>query len=108
MDKAGYRDEPYLWSRCQQHHPGGPAGPRTAQANQRRLVTDLIVCRSFGELLPFLQRQIRSLEAEIAALIDSDPLWQTLDAAFRTIKGVADRTVARLFAELPEIGTLSN
>jgi transposase len=81
---------------------------RTGQANQRRLVTDPIVCRSIGELLQFLQRQIRSLEAEIAALIDSDPLWQTLDAAFRTIKGVADRTVARLFAELPEIGTLSN
>jgi len=31
-----------------------------------------------------------------------------LDAAFRTIKGVADRTVARLIAELPEIGTASN
>ena len=26
----------------------------------------------------------------------------------RTFKGVADRTVARLLAELPEIGTLSN
>ena len=36
------------------------------------------------------------------------PLWARLDAAFRTIKGVADRTVARLMAEMPEIGTLSN
>jgi transposase len=81
---------------------------RTAQANQRRLVTDPTVCRGFDELLQFLQRQIRSLEAEIAQLIDRDPLWQKLDATFRTIKGVADRTVARLFAELPEIGTLSN
>jgi transposase len=81
---------------------------RTAQTNQRRLVTDPTVRRGFDELLQFLQRQIRSLEAEIATLIDGDPLWQKLDAAFRTIKGVADRTVARLFAELPEIGTLSN
>ena len=31
-----------------------------------------------------------------------------LDQAFRTIKGVADRTVARLMAEMPEIGALSN
>ena len=31
-----------------------------------------------------------------------------LDPAFRSIKGVADRTVARLMAEMPEIGTLSN
>ena len=30
------------------------------------------------------------------------------DAEFRTVKGVAGRTVARLMAELPEIGTLSN
>ena len=44
----------------------------------------------------------------MAGLIQSDPLWRELDQAFRTIKGVADRTVARLMAEMPEIGTLSN
>jgi transposase len=52
--------------------------------------------------------QIRSLESDIVQLIASDPLWQQLDQAFRSIKGVADRTVARLMAEMPEIGTLSN
>ena len=81
---------------------------RTAQLNQRRLVTDPEVRHSFDELLQLLRKQIRSLEGQIAELIDSDPLWQQLDASFRTIKGVADRTVACLFAELPEIGTLSN
>jgi transposase len=81
---------------------------RTAQSNQSRLVTDPTVRRSFDELLQLVRNQLRSLEAEIAKLIDSDPLWQKLDTAFRTVKGVADRTVARLFAELPEIGTLSN
>jgi transposase len=45
---------------------------------------------------------------EIAQLIAIDPVWLQLDQAFRSIKGVADRTVARLLAELPEIGTLSN
>ena len=34
--------------------------------------------------------------------IAADPLWAELDAEFRTVKGV----VARLMAELPEIGTL--
>jgi len=34
-------------------------------------------------------------------------LWQEFDRAFRAIKGVAARTVARLMADLPEIGTLS-
>ena len=55
-----------------------------------------------------LGRQIGELEQRIAALIDHDPLWRELNQAFRTIKGVADRTVARLMAEMPEMGALSN
>ena len=48
------------------------------------------------------------MEKGIAVLLEKDPLWRELDQAFRTIKGVANRTVARLMAEMPEIGTLSN
>ena len=81
---------------------------RTAQTNQRRLVDDARVLSSFEEILALVARQIRALEAEIAALIAADPLWRPLDAAFRAIKGVADRTVATLMAELPEIGLISN
>ncbi len=81
---------------------------RTAQLNQQRLVTDRAVQASFKKLLAVLARQIRDLEKRIAALLDNDPLWRELDQAFRTIKGVADRTVARIMAEMPEIGTLSN
>jgi transposase len=81
---------------------------RTAQLNQQRLVTEGVVQRSFSKLLAEVARQIRELEQRIATLIDQDPLWRELNQAFRTIKGVADRTVARLMAEMPEIGTLSN
>jgi transposase len=81
---------------------------RTAQLNQQRLVTDRAVQRSFAGLLGEIARQIRELEQLIATLIEDDPLWRELNLAFRTIKGVADRTVARLMAEMPEIGTLSN
>ena len=80
---------------------------KVAQTNQRRLVGDPAVLKLFEDMLALLARQIRELEAEIAKLIDGDPLWRKLDETFRTIKGVADRTVARLMAELPEIGTLS-
>ena len=38
----------------------------------------------------------------IADLIAQDPLWRQLDPVFRSIKGLADRTVARLMAEMPE------
>jgi transposase len=80
---------------------------RTAQNNQRRLVDDPDALASFTAIVATINRQIRTLEAKVMALIDADPLWLALDTAFREIKGVADRTVARLLANLPEIGTLS-
>jgi len=81
---------------------------RTAQLNQQRLVTAPAVQASFEELLALIARQTRALEQQIATLLDQDPLWRELDQAFRTIKGVANRTVARLMADMPEIGGLSN
>jgi transposase len=81
---------------------------QAAQRNQRRLVTEATVLVAFTRLLALLASQIRELELAIAEMIAADPLWQKLDQAFRSIKGVADRTVARLMAEMPEIGTLSN
>ena len=81
---------------------------RTAQLNQQRLVTDRSVQRSFTRLLALVAGQIRDLEQRIAKLIAQDPLWRELDQTFRTIKGVADRTVCRLMADMPEIGSLSN
>lgn len=81
---------------------------RTAQLNQQRLIDEPRVLASFEELLGVLTRQIDTLAVEIAALIDQDPLWRELDRAFRSIKGVAGRTVARLMAEMPEIGAVSN
>jgi transposase len=81
---------------------------RVVQLNQQRLVSDRKVQASFKKLLALLAHQIGELEKSIAVLLEKDPLWRELDQAFRTIKGVADRTVARLMAEMPEIGTLSN
>jgi transposase len=81
---------------------------RTAQCNQRRLVSETTVLASFEEILASIARQMRVLETAIAELIAGDPLWREFDKAFRTIKGVADRTVARIMAEVPEIGTISN
>jgi len=81
---------------------------RVAQANQRRLVEDATVLGSIDRISAALTQEIRTLEAEIDALLDADPLWRGLAQALRTIKGVAGRTVATVLAHLPEIGTLSN
>jgi transposase len=81
---------------------------QAGQKNQRRLVSEASVLETMAELLQMLRSQMRRLEREIAELLGSDPLWQKLEQALRAIKGVAGRTVARVMAELPEIGTLSN
>jgi transposase len=63
---------------------------------------------SLKEAIAFFAGQARHLAGQIATLIEADPLWQALDKTLRSVKGVADRTVATLLAELPEIGTISN
>lgn len=81
---------------------------RVAQMNQRRLVEEASVLASIDRVLALLKAEIRTLETELAALIEADPLWARLAETFRSIKGVAQRSVATLLAFLPEIGTLSN
>ncbi|HEY2754122.1 MAG TPA: IS110 family transposase [Pseudolabrys sp.] len=77
---------------------------------QRRanLLDNAEMLASLDEIIALLKRQSRSLEGEIASMIDDDPLWSRLAEAWREVKGVAERTVARLMADLPEIGTYSN
>lgn len=90
-------------------------------ARMRQVVSDLTVQKQrlhtahhdvaregLLEIIALLKRQSKSLSAEIAALIKADPLWAALDATLRSVKGVADRTVATLMAELPELGILPN
>ena len=71
---------------------------RILPSNPRRLADDGDARASIEELLALVARPIRELERKIIERIGRDPLWTALDAAFRSIKGVADRTVARLLA----------
>lgn len=81
----------------------------TVQKQRRSSTFDNAEMRSsVDEVIALLKRQSRSLEGEIASMIDDDPLWAKLAETWREVKGVAGRTVARLHAELPEIGLLSN
>lgn len=80
----------------------------TVQKQRRAATVDDETRASLDEVIALLKRQSRTLEGEIASMIDDDPLWSQLAAAFRSVKGVAGRTVARLMADMPEIGTYSN
>lgn len=84
-------------------------GDLTVQKQRRSgLCDNAEMLASIDEVIALLKRQSRTLEGEIGSMIDDDPLWAHLSATFRTIKGVADRTVAWMMAELPEIGFYSN
>lgn len=83
-------------------------GDLTVNKQRRSVAADAETVASLDEVIALLKCQRRRLEGEIASLIDDDPLWAKLAETFRSIKGVASRTVARLMAELPEIGILSN
>lgn len=80
----------------------------TIQKQRKSATADAETIASLDEIIALLMHQSRRLEGEIASLIDDDPLWACLDRAFRSLKGVASRTVARLMAQLPEIGIVSN
>jgi transposase len=81
----------------------------TVQKQRRSsLLDNAEMLASLDEVIALLKRQSRSLEGEIASMIDDDPWWAYLAETWRAVKGVAGRTVARLMAELPEIGTYSN
>jgi transposase len=80
----------------------------TVQKQRRASVADAETRASLDEVIALLKRQSRTLEGEIASMIDDDPLWSQLAQAWRSVKGVAGRTVARLMADMPEIGTYSN
>jgi transposase len=80
---------------------------KVSQTNQRRLVEQPEVLAGFDHLLRVVKGQIKELETRIAELLQLDPFWREVDQAFRQIKGVADRAVARVLAEMPEIGTLT-
>jgi transposase len=81
----------------------------TVQKQRRSsLLDNAEMLASIDEVIVLLKRQSRTLEGEIGSMIDDDPLWAHLAQAWRSVKGVAGRTVARLMADLPEIGTYSN
>ncbi len=78
------------------------------QKQRLHSTVDPTALASLRQAVAFFNRQAKELAAEIAALITVDPVWAALDETIRSVKGCADRTVAVLLADLPELGTISN
>jgi transposase len=78
------------------------------QKQRRSATIDQLALEQIGEAIALFERQARHLATMIADLIAQDPLWRAFDETIRSVKGLADRAVAYLAADLPELGTLSN
>lgn len=57
--------------------------------------------------LRMLEKELAKLEAKIAALIASHPIWARICAALQKVTGVGVQTATALVTHLPEIGTLN-
>jgi transposase len=79
-------------------------------ANKKRLasVTEPLARDSINAVISLLCKQHQSISAEMQAMIDADPIWTLINTTLRTVKGVADRTVHSLIADMPELGRISN
>lgn len=57
--------------------------------------------------ITWLQKQLKALDADLAELIRTSPLWCDQAALIASVPGVGPTTTAMLLAELPELGRLS-
>ena len=65
------------------------------------------VRKSLKAHITFLERQLRSAETDLGALIRSTPAWRERDDLLQTVPGIGTIVSSTLVAELPELGRLS-
>lgn len=81
---------------------------RTAAKNRAKTLALVILKRHNAEQLRQIERQMAAIEAEIKALIKSDPgLARSFDILV-SIPGVSTITAFALIIDMPELGTLEN
>lgn len=63
--------------------------------------------RALREHIRWLERQLTTLETDIATLIRQSPVWRARDELLRSVPGVGPHTAQCLLTQLPELGRLS-
>ncbi len=62
---------------------------------------------SIERVIEFLRGELKQLDQEIRAYLDSDPEWLEQEQLLRSVQAVGPVTAATLLAELPELGKLN-
>jgi transposase len=80
---------------------------RTAETNRLYQASSKIAKRSIQAVLKLLEKQIETLETEIANLVDKHEDWKQKAEILTSVPGVGPITAMSLLADLPELGQLS-
>ena len=80
---------------------------RTAELNRMQTLSSKNVRKSLQKMVDVLRKEIRHLDSDILALIESDDDWKDKMDRLGSVPGVGPVTAASLLAELPELGQVN-
>lgn len=80
---------------------------RTAENNRMETLVSKPVRRSVQQVVDLLNKQIKRIEKEILALLESDDEWKDKGEIIQSTPGIGPVATATLLAELPELGLLN-
>jgi transposase len=77
-------------------------------SEQHRLPTaSAAIRRGIQRHIAYLDRQLKGIEADLAAAVQASPAWRARDELLQSVPGVGPQVSRTLLAELPELGTTS-
>jgi transposase len=80
---------------------------RTAESNRLETMTAKAVRQSIQQVIDLLNKQIKHIEKDLLAMLESDDDWRDKADLLSSVPGVGLITVVSLLAELPELGLLN-
>lgn len=80
---------------------------RTAELNRREHSYDRVIAASLTAVLRTIERELRKIETQLAALVAQEPHLQQQLHALVSVPGIGPTTAAMLLTEVPELGTLN-
>ncbi|HEY4761977.1 MAG TPA: IS110 family transposase [Thermoguttaceae bacterium] len=81
---------------------------QTQESNRFQQAASAKVRHSISNVLQFLEKQRRQIDADIDRLIRQSSVWREKEELLRSVPGVGPTTARTLLAELPELGRYGN
>jgi transposase len=78
-----------------------------AERQRQSRLTARHLARSLARLIAALERELDTVDAEIATAVQGSPAWRAREDLLRSVPGVGPVVARTLIAELPELGSLS-